>query len=225
MASTVNSVAGVRSSGQRRPGRGLLWAGSLGPAVFLGLGVGQGVLREGFDFRRNALSQLSLGELGWLQVAVFLVTGALVIVGAAGTRFVLPSGGAGRQAPWLVGVFGGSFLVSGVFRAGPGAGFPVGAPGTGAASLSVHGGVHMVGGMVGYLALCAAFLVLARVFGERGERGWAVACRVAPVVVLAGFMASAASVLAFTLGAGLGLAWLAAVTLRLAAAPAVNRSA
>ncbi|MEW9511531.1 hypothetical protein [Streptomyces bacillaris] len=40
------------------------------------------------------------------------------------------------------------------------------------------------------------------------------------MAVLAGFMASAASVLAFTAGAGLGLLWLSAVTARLADAPA-----
>lgn len=86
--------------------------------------------------------------------------------------------------------------------------------------MSGHGAAHMVAGMIGYLALCAAFVVLARPLGARGLRGWAVASRVVPVAVLAGFMASATSVLAFTAGAGLGLLWLTAVTARLAAAPA-----
>ncbi len=73
--------------------------------------------------------------------------------------------------------------------------------------------------MIGYLALCAAFVVLARPLAARGLRGWTVASRVMPVAVLAGFMASAASVLAFTAGAGLGLLWLSAVMARLADAP------
>lgn len=57
--------------------------------------------------------------------------------------------------------------------------------------------------------------MLARPLAARGHRGWALTSRVAPVVVLTGFMASAASVLVFTLGAGLGLCWLAAVAARL----------
>ncbi|CAM5608616.1 hypothetical protein [Streptomyces avidinii] len=69
--------------------------------------------------------------------------------------------------------------------------------------------------------MCAAFVVLARPLAARGHRGWAVASRCVPVGVLAGFAGSAASVLAFTAGAGLGLCWLAAVTARLAADPAM----
>lgn len=83
--------------------------------------------------------------------------------------------------------------------------------------MSGHGAVHMFGGMIGYLALCVALVVLARPLAARGLRGWAVASRAVPVAVLAGFMASAASVLAFTAGAGLGLLWLSAVTARLSA--------
>jgi hypothetical protein len=70
--------------------------------------------------------------------------------------------------------------------------------------------------MVGYLALCVAFFLLARHFAVAGQRGWAVACRAIPIVVLAGFMGSASAVLLFTAGANLGLLWMTAVTARLA---------
>lgn len=69
--------------------------------------------------------------------------------------------------------------------------------------------------MIGYFALCAAFLSLGRSFTARGSRGWALACRLVPVAVVAGFAASSATVAAFTAGAGLGLLWLAAVSCRL----------
>ncbi|WP_031078948.1 DUF998 domain-containing protein [Streptomyces sp. NRRL WC-3742] len=198
--------------------RALLAAGSVAGPLFLGVGVAQGLSREGFDFTRNAISQLSLGDLGLIQVAGFLLTGALVLAAAAGLRRALSGTAGGRWAPRLIGVFGASFLLAGVFKADAGAGFPAGTPDTpdAAASMSWHGGVHMVSGMVGYLALCAAFFVLARHFAAAGRRGWAVACRVVPLAVLAGFAASASTVLAFTLGAGLGLLALAAVTAHLA---------
>ncbi|MFI5986704.1 DUF998 domain-containing protein [Streptomyces sp. NPDC051555] len=186
--------------------------------VFLTAGVAQGFVRDGFDFTRNAISQLALGESGWVQTVNFVLTGALLLAGAAGLRRVLRGGAGGTWGPALVGVFAVSFWVAAAFPADAGAGFPVGVPGSapGAAALSGHGTVHMLGGMVGYLALCAAFVVLARPLAARGLRGWAVASRVVPVGVLAGFAGSAASVLAFTAGAGLGLLWLTAVTARLA---------
>ncbi|MFI8963413.1 DUF998 domain-containing protein [Streptomyces sp. NPDC053493] len=204
------------------------WAVAAGAAagpLFLAVGLAGGFTREGFDFTRNAISQLALGEAGWIQTVSFLLTGALLVTGATGLRRALRGGPGGTWGPALVGVFGVSFWVAAAFPADAGAGFPAGAPE--ATVMSGHGAVHMFGGMAGYLALCAAFLVLARPLAARGLRGWAVASRVAPVAVLAGFMASAASVLAFTTGAGLGLLWLSTLALRLtrsagAAVPAVE---
>lgn len=182
--------------------------------LFLAVGLAQGFTRDGFDLTRNAISQLALGEAGWIQTASFVLAGALLIVGATGLRRALRGGPGGTWGPALVGVFGASFWAAAAFPADAGAGFPVGAPE--ATVMSGHGAVHMFGGMIGYLALCAAFVVLARPLAARGLRGWAIASHVVPVVVLAGFMASAASVLAFTIGAGLGLLWLSVVTARLA---------
>ncbi|WP_031154118.1 DUF998 domain-containing protein [Streptomyces xanthophaeus] len=210
-ATSASATAGSASSA-----RVLLKGAAVAGPLFLVVGITQGLTREGFDFTRNAISQLSLGDLGWIQIANFFVAGALLIAGAVGMRRSVSQGPGRRAAPWSVGVFGASFLVSGVFSADPGAGFPAGTPDSATAVLSVHGAVHMAGGMVGYLALCAAFLVLARRFAAEGQRGWAIACRLLPVGVLAGFVGSGASVLSFTAGAALGLAGLAAVIARLA---------
>ncbi|MFJ2738364.1 DUF998 domain-containing protein [Streptomyces sp. NPDC087440] len=207
---TTTSTSTARRLGGRRALRCGLAAGPL----FLGAGIVQGLTRDGFDFTRNALSQLALGGAGWVQTLNFLVVGALLGVGAVGLRRARVGG---RGGPVLIGVFGLSFWAAAAFPADAGAGFPVGAPD--ATAMSGAGAVHMAGGMIGYLALCAAFLVLARPLAERGHRAWAVASWVVPVVVLAGFLASAASVLAFTCGAALGLLWLSAVMARLAAAP------
>ncbi|GAA1522021.1 hypothetical protein GCM10009730_32360 [Streptomyces albidochromogenes] len=213
--SVPTSAVPTASAPTARAARALLACGAAAGPLFLGVGLVQGLTREGFDFTRNAISQLSLGDLGWIQVTSFFVAGALMIAGAVGLRRALDGGPGHRAAPWLVGVFGASFLVSGVFAADPGAGFPAGTSDSAPPALSVHGAVHMVAGMVGYLALCAAFLVLARHFAGRRQRGWALACRLAPVGVLAGFAGSAASVLSFTAGAAFGLAALTTVAVRL----------
>ncbi|MEU9862116.1 DUF998 domain-containing protein [Streptomyces sp. NPDC047971] len=194
--------------------RALLTSAMVAGPLFLGAGVVQGLAREGFRFGHNAISQLALGDAGWIQTVNFLLAGALLTAGAVGLRASLRRGPGGTWAPVLVGVFGVSFLAAAAFPADAGAGFPVGAP-EAVPAMSAHGAAHMAGGMVGYLALCAAFLVLARPLAARGHRGWALASRLVPVVVLAGFAGSAVSVLAFTAGAGLGLLWLTAVTARL----------
>ncbi|GGX25234.1 DUF998 domain-containing protein [Streptomyces chryseus] len=215
ISAPTSAVPTASAPAARPAGRVLLACGAAAGPLFLGVGLVQGLTRAGFDFTRNAISQLSLGDLGWIQVAGFLVAGALMIAGAVGLRRALDKGPGHRAAPWLVGVFGTSFLVSGVFAADPGVGFPAGTPDSATSALSVHGAVHMTAGMVGYLALCAAFLVLARHFAGRRQRGWAIACRLAPVGVLAGFAGSAASVLSFTAGAAFGLAALTTVAVRL----------
>ncbi|MEW5530640.1 DUF998 domain-containing protein [Streptomyces virginiae] len=219
MAPTLSAsqkVAPVAPASRAAVRRWLASGIAAGP-VFLAAGAAQGAARDGFDFSRNALSQLALGEAGWVQTVNFLLTGTLLVMGAVGLRRVLGGMPGGTWGPVLVGVFGASFWAAAAFPADAGAGFPAGAPD--ATVMSGHGGVHMAAGMVGYLALCAAFVVLAGSLAARGHRRWAAASRLVPVAVLAGFAASPASVLAFTAGAGLGLLWLTAVTTRLASVP------
>ncbi|MEW1695144.1 DUF998 domain-containing protein [Streptomyces sp. NPDC091278] len=211
---SAGSRAVPRSGDARSTLRGPVAGAVVAGPLFLGAGVVQGLTRDGFDFGRNAISQLALGEAGWIQTVNFLLAGALLVTGAAGLRRALGGGAGGTWGPALTGIFGASFWAAAVFPADAGAGFPAGAPD--ATTMSGHGTAHMAAGMIGYLALCAALVVLARPLAARGHRGWAVASRLVPVAVLAGFMASAVSVPAFTAGAGLGLVWLAAVAARLA---------
>ncbi|MEV0502001.1 DUF998 domain-containing protein [Streptomyces spectabilis] len=215
MTHTIEAPLAATPAATSVSARTLLAGGVVAGPLFLGAGLIQGLSRDGFDFTRNAISQLSLGGPGWIQVTSFLLTGALLVVGAVGMRRALRGGPGGVWAPRLVAVFGTSFLLSAVFAADPGAGFPAGAPDARTTSMSWHGTLHMLSGMVGYLALCAAFFVLARHFAAGGRRGWAVGSRLVPFAVLAGFAGSSATVAAFTVGAGLGLLGLAAVTARL----------
>ncbi|WP_442945873.1 DUF998 domain-containing protein [Nonomuraea sp. LPB2021202275-12-8] len=48
--------------------------------------------RDGFDPRRHALSQLALGEHGWIQTAAFALAGLLVLASALGLRRLLRDG-------------------------------------------------------------------------------------------------------------------------------------
>ena len=51
----------------------LLRCGIAAGPLYILVGLGQILTREGFDMRRHPLSLLSNGELGWIQIANFLL--------------------------------------------------------------------------------------------------------------------------------------------------------
>jgi hypothetical protein len=106
----------------------LLTAGIVAGPLFLAVWALQAFTRDGFDPGRHPISLLSLGQLGWIQIANFVVTGALLVGCAVGLRHVLHRGRGGTWGPWLVGAFGAGLILAGVLVTDAGAGFPSGAP-------------------------------------------------------------------------------------------------
>lgn len=147
--------------------RTLLACGVASTPVFYALAALQLALRPGYDIRTQPISFLALGELGWIQVANFLVTGALALAGALGLRSALRSQSGGTAAPILAGLYGLGMIGAGLF--GPD---PLPSPGQ-APQMSATGAVHMVAFLVSFLSLIAACFVLARRFSAVGKRGWA----------------------------------------------------
>lgn len=162
--------------------RTLLTAGAVAAPLWTVVNLAQVLTREGFDIIRHPLSQLATGSLGWLQVADFLVVGALVIVGAYGLRRATP----GKWLPRLMLVNGIGMIFSGIFRMDPGDGFPAGTPAGPPATMSWHAIVHMASGSIAFIALAAACFVLCRHFSLAGARGPAVASLLAGTALLAG---------------------------------------
>ena len=161
----------------------LLTAGIVAGPLFLVLWALQAFTRDGFDPGRHPISLLSLGDLGWIQIANFVVTGALFVACAVGLRRVLHPGRAGTWGPRLVGALGGGLIVAGVVVTDAGAGFPAGAP-AGAPEMSWHGALHEVGYLVVMLSWTTACFVFRRRFAVLGQRGWARACVVTVVAAL-----------------------------------------
>lgn len=148
----------------------LLAAGIAAGPLYILVGLAQVFTRDGFDVTRHALSLLSNGDHGWIQIANFLVSGALVIAGAIGVRRVLHPGRAGTWGPILLAGYGAGLLGSGIFVADPGAGFPPGTPPPD--GITTAGVLHFVFGALAFYALIAACLVFARRFAGRGQPGW-----------------------------------------------------
>ena len=200
--------------------RRLLTCGLLAGPVYVGVSLIQALTRDGFDLTRHAWSLLSNGDLGWIQITNFLVTGALTIACAVGMRRVLAGQRGGTWGPLLIGVYGAGLIAAGLFTADPMDGFPRGTPAGPPSSVSWHGLLHLVSGAIGFLAMIGACFVFARRFAGRQEPGWAVYSALTGVVFFAAFagIASgsglAALNIAFAVAVVLGWAWITALSVR-----------
>ncbi|MEO8032769.1 MAG: DUF998 domain-containing protein [Gemmatimonadota bacterium] len=152
----------------------LLLGGVLAGPFYVLVGLGQILLRPGFDIHRHALSLMSNGNLGWIQVGNFIISGCLVIAGALGVRRALAPGRAGTWGPLLLGVYGLGLIGAGLLVADPMDGFPLGTPPGPPAVTSWHGPYHFVAGGIGFFGLIAACFVFARRYFGAGRPGWAV---------------------------------------------------
>jgi Protein of unknown function (DUF998) len=141
--------------------RALLAGGVVAGPLFILVGLLQAFTREGFDLRRHPLSLLSNGDLGWIQITNFVVTGLLFTGAAVGMRRVLHPGRGGTWGPLLIGAVGVGMVAAGVFVADPADGFPPGTPPGRPDTLSWHSGLHFLVAGLAYLALIAASFVFA----------------------------------------------------------------
>jgi hypothetical protein len=166
------------------------------------------------------VSQLANGALGWIQIANFVVTGAMTIAAAVGVRRALGPGRQSAIASVLLGVYGAGVLAAGFFRADPSDGFPPGTP-AGVGEVSWHGMAHFAVAGLGFACLVAACFVMGSWFARRSEASWAWFSRITGLVFGGGFLAlssgagGAAAILVFTAAVVLVWAWLAAVSVKL----------
>jgi hypothetical protein len=165
----------------------LLKCAVLAGPIYVVVGLLQVLFREGFDIRRHALSLMSNGSLGWIQIASFITCGVLVIAGAVGVRRALHPGRAGTWGPILLGLYGLGLIAAGIFVADPMDGFPPGTPPGPPAVMSWHGPLHFMAGGIGFVGLVAATLVFARRFIGLRQYGWAIFSVATGVLFLAGF--------------------------------------
>src|ERR1700742_178641 len=87
---TTQTAAAVTSgpacSPAHRVTRSLLGYGVLAGTVFEATILIQGLTRHGFRLAHHDASLLSNGPLGWIQIATFLVSGAMTIACAVGMQ-------------------------------------------------------------------------------------------------------------------------------------------
>ena len=148
-----------------------IWAGIIGPVVFVSVFLLEGWLRPGYSPLSAYVSALSLGPRGWIQISNFIIFGALLLVFTLGVANEFRSGKASRGGLILLAIIGVCYLASGPFVMDP-AGTPL-------SQATFHGTLHgILGGIVFLLMPISCFVFLRRFRADpqwHALQGWTLA--------------------------------------------------
>ena len=151
----------------------LLACGAIGPLLFIVVFLIEGATRADYNPLRYPVSSLSIGDLGWIQAANFLMVGLLLFAFALGLRRALRASRGVAWGPLLIGLAGIGLFGAGIFTSDPVYGYPPSAPLV-LAQYSAHGHLHDLFSLLLFVGLPTACFVFCRRFATVGERGWAV---------------------------------------------------
>jgi hypothetical protein len=169
-----------------------LWlsCGAIGPLLFIVVFLIEGATRADYNPLRYPVSSLSIGDLGWIQAANFLMVGSLLFAYALGLRRALRTSGGGVWGPLLIGLAGIGLFGAGIFTTDPVYGYPPFAPLV-LAQYSVHGHLHDLFSALFFVGVPIACFVFCRRFATWGQRGWAVYSFLTGLGMLATFVLAA----------------------------------
>ena len=210
----------LNSSAYTKLTNALLVCGMIAGPFYIVVSLVQALTRPGFDLLRHDLSLLANGNLGWIQITNLVLSGLLVLAFALGMRRSLRGGQGETWGPLLMGIYGVGLIGAGFFTADPAFGFPAGTP-TDAHTISWHGLLHFITAGVGFLALIAACVVMARRFASQGYRRWAASSLGAGVLFFAAFVGIATgsgqswSVIGFWIGVLFIWSWISTLAVKL----------
>ena len=204
--STPQPGSAARNAAGRAPGAFGIWAvraGMVAPIVFYAVMIVLGQLTPGYDALSRFGSELSLGRLGPIMIANFILLGICEIAFAVWLRQVIGPQRSGRLGAAMVGVAGVAFVVAGVFVTDP----------QGTVPPTTHGILHVVAALLLFpLAMPTAGLAMARRFRHH-QRGFAfysaITAVATPVLFIATFLSGDMLGLMERILIGVDLLWLA----------------
>jgi hypothetical protein len=185
--------------------RRMAWAGIVVPPLFVLVFLILGFVKPNYSPVSQVVSEGSIGQLGWIQVANFLVFGSALVVFAIGLWVGFGDRVSGRVGSVLIAIAGVGIFLAGPFVADPGANV-----------VTSHGAIHIAVSLVAFAGLAGAAVAFARRFAA--DRGFVIFSILVAVVIPFSFVGSG-----FESGAGLiqrvglvfALAWLTLLGLRL----------
>jgi hypothetical protein len=148
-----------------------LFCGAIAGPIFTLSWFLQGLTRAGYDPMRHAISSLSVGAYGWMQIATFLVTGSFLLVFSFALRDMLQGPSGSIWGPRLIGLAGIGLIGAGIFVTDPFNGYPAGTALV-VTERTTHGILHDLFGVPVFLGLPIAGIVFARFFARQAQQGW-----------------------------------------------------
>ena len=109
------TTTGVQATQSKLLARPLLWFGVVGPPLFVLVFLLDGFIHPRYNAVSDLVSELSRGELGWLQIANFLVLAVAMLAFAVGVRWGVERGVGSGTGSLLFAVMGTGLIVAGVF--------------------------------------------------------------------------------------------------------------
>jgi hypothetical protein len=135
-----------------------VWAGIIGPLLFVATFTLEGWLRPGYEPLRMYVSALSLGPRGWIQIANFVVFGVLFLVFTRAVAAEFQTGKASRGGIILLTIIASCYLASGPFVMDP--------TGTPLNQATIHGTLHGIFGAIVFSLMPISCFVFLRRFRE-----------------------------------------------------------
>ena len=136
-----------------------LWYGLIAAGIFHVIAIIEGVLTPGYDACQQAISALSLGRWGWIQIISFILFGIIIISTAAPWRKLLAGGIGAKAYPVLTFLTGASIILCGIFRQDPAPGYDPENLALTAPTLT--GLLHLLFAAIGALSSITGLIILA----------------------------------------------------------------
>jgi len=150
----------------------LLICGAVACPLFITTVLIEGATRGGYSALRFPLSSLSIGNLGWIQVANFVITGILLFAFSIGLRRVYNPSAEKFRGPLLIGLVGIGLIGAGIFSTDPIFGYPANQP-LALTQFTLHGHLHDAFSMLVFICLPWACFVFRQRLVATGENRWA----------------------------------------------------
>ncbi|WP_169813055.1 DUF998 domain-containing protein [Nocardia niwae] len=188
MTDTLGKPQPTQLGEAHSPGtRILLACGILAPLLNIVVLLILGAIRPDYNAWVVPDSNLELGPGGWMQITNYIVTGLLLLAFVTGVRRIVRTWRGATWLPVLLCAYALTFVAIGPILPDPSLGYPVGEPET----LTVHGAVHSLLGIIQFGSLTAACFVLADRDKAHGEHALAWYSTVNGVLVGASYVAFA----------------------------------
>jgi hypothetical protein len=145
--------------------------------------------RQDYNPMRHPISSLSIGEFGWIQSSVFLITSLLMLAFAVGVRDAFMDCGHARWTWVFLAAVGIGLLGAGLFVTDPMNGYPRGTPLV-PTDFTVHGRLHRAFSALVFLGMPLAGFASVGWFTTQGKAAWATYSKASAWAFLGSFVAT-----------------------------------